>query len=547
MHNLKRKFLIVLFLMLSMAPSYASDNFIPIRVGISNTSFNTYLFEKTEFINANTLSVMDSATGYNIPINENAQILKITSENNLFKVYIDDVLVAKNLTGPVLIKPEENGTIAIKGLKRKGEQASYRGYIEVTRSEKDLSKFAIVNVLSLKNYLRGVVPNEMPVRFGLEALKAQTVAARNYAVTPRIKAYKEFDLCDSVACQVYFGANTEDELSNQAIEETNGVIALDNMDKPILALYSSTAGGYTESYEYAFSDPTTKNFPSNDIHYLNAVPDNSEFTSLETEKAAENFYTTKPEAFDDLSPSYRWSKEWTSKELSDVLSKTLIHQSKTGFVTPSLTSSSDFGTIQSINVLQRGKSGKIVELEVKTTKNTFKIQKELVIRRCFQKNGSSLPSANFVISYIDAKTPVYKFSGGGFGHGVGLSQWGAGKMASLGYTFDSILQHYYKGIKLATIPITVAANGKMIERFFYTDCDKAKVIIENPNEIKRLTIVVNEKEINSKLKKNENTIVDISEYLNHGTNKISYIIDDEDCDFTKSLKVYVEIKEAVNE
>jgi hypothetical protein len=87
----------------------------------------------------------------------------------------------------------------------------------------------------------------------------------------------------------------------------------------------------------------------------------------------------------------------------------------------------------------------------------------------------------------------------------------------------------------------------MIERFFYTDCDKAKVIIENPNEIKRLTIVVNEREINSKLKKDENTIIDISEYIIQGTNKISYIIDDEDCDFTKSLQVYVEIKEAKNE
>ena len=73
----------------------------------------------------------------------------------------------------------------------------------------------------------------MPTRFGLEALKSQTVAARNYAISPRLKAYEEFDLCDSVACQVYFGANTEEELSDQAIEETNGIIALSNEDKPI--------------------------------------------------------------------------------------------------------------------------------------------------------------------------------------------------------------------------------------------------------------------------------------------------------------------------
>ena len=98
MHKFKRKFLIGLFLLfLTIAPANANDNFIPIRVGISNTSFNTYLFEEIEFINANTLSVMDSATGYNIPINENAQTIKVASENNLFKVYIDGVLSVDRL------------------------------------------------------------------------------------------------------------------------------------------------------------------------------------------------------------------------------------------------------------------------------------------------------------------------------------------------------------------------------------------------------------------------------------------------------------------
>ena len=126
-------------------------------------------------------------------------------------------------------------------------------------------------------------------------------------------------MCDSVACQVYFGANTEDALSDDAIEETNGVIALDKEDNPILALYSSTAGGYTEGYEFAFSDPETKLFPSKEIHYLTSVPDNSSFETLETNEKAEEFYTTKPEAFDDLSPYYRWSKDWTIKELEDVL------------------------------------------------------------------------------------------------------------------------------------------------------------------------------------------------------------------------------------
>ena len=546
MQRIKYYILFFILFLLSLSPqANANDNNIPVRVGISNTNFNTYIFQNIEFLSANSIVVMDSATGYTLEKQPYANVIKVTSENNLFRIYVDGELVARNLTGPIMVRSEDNGFIQIKGLKRKGKQAMYRGYIELTRSSKDISKFSIVNILSLKNYLRGVVPNEMPVKFGLEALKAQTVAARNYAITPRIKAYDEFDLCDSVSCQVYFGANTEEEISDKAVEETNGIIAIDVENKPILALYSSTAGGYTESYENAFSDPKTKIFPSNPIHYLTAVPDNNAFSSLDSDDEAENFYMTLPEAFDDQSPYYRWSKDWTKYELEKVLSKTLIAQSKTGFVHPELQYESDFGNLENIKVLKRGKSGKVIELEITTDKHKFIVQKELVIRRCFQKNGISLPSANFVISNIQAQVPVYKFSGGGFGHGVGLSQWGAGKMASLGYTFDEILQHYYKGIKLATIPIKVHANNKTIDSIFYCNNECAKIIIENPNNIKKIVININNKEISVKLKKDMEE-VDISKYIHNGINKISYKIDD-DVDYMKYINVYALIKEAKNE
>ena len=101
-------------------------------------------------------------------------------------------------------------------------------------------------MIEVEEYLKGVVPNEMPVSFGLEALKAQSVAARNYVLSPRTKASTNYDVVDSVASQVYFGANTERPLSNQAVGETEGIVALYNWDL-IVAQYSSTAGGYTES------------------------------------------------------------------------------------------------------------------------------------------------------------------------------------------------------------------------------------------------------------------------------------------------------------
>ena len=386
----------------------------------------------------------------------------------------------------------------------------------------------------------------MPVRFGLEALKAQTVAARNYAITPRVKAYEEFDLCDSVACQVYFGANTEDILSDTAIEQTNGVVALDKENAPILALYSSTAGGHTESYQYAFSDPTTKEFPSRDIHYLTAVPDSDEFETFETDEKAEAFYTSKPEAFDDQSPYYRWSKEWNVSELEKVLAKTMPAQSKTGFIMPAVENGENIGKLISIKALERGKSGKFIKLEIKTDKNTYIVQKELVIRRCFQKDGISLPSANFVINYIDAEKPIYKFNGGGFGHGVGLSQWGAGKMASLGYNYVDILQHYYQGIKLTTIPIDIYNNNKHTDRRFYADEKDAKVYIQNHDNVAKIRILINTKEIEEKLK-DDLTVIDISRHIKKGENFISFMLVDDSFDYTKRVTVYTEVREAKNE
>ncbi len=543
---LKYIYIAVISLILLLPAAKATDNFMPVRVGISDTDFRTYIYSSIEFLDAGMLNVMDSVTGYVVPNNEMSQSIKVTSENNRFSIYLDGQLVARNLQGPVLVSSRDSSPVKIKGLKRKGKQAAYRGYIELVRSSKDISKFSIVNILSLRNYLRGVVPNEMPVRFGLEALKAQTIAARNYAVTPRVKAYKEFDLCDSVACQVYYGSNTEEHLSDRAIDETDGIIALDRDNKPILALYSSTAGGYTESYEYAFSDPETRVFPSKDIHYLTAVPDNPEFGTLETDEKAEEFYSSRPVAFDEDSPYYRWQKEWTVQELENVLKKTLPAQSKTGFIKPEIYSGDEIGKIVSIRALKRGNSGKIIKLELQTTENTYVIEKELVIRRCFQKNWISLPSANFVIKYIEGLTPMYKFIGGGFGHGVGLSQWGAGKMSANGYKFDEILQHYYQGIKLATIPSEVISHIKPTENIFYTENDKAVIYIENPDEVKKIKITVNDKELELKLNSNLTT-VDVSKYLQKGRNKISYLILDENLGFSKKLTVFAEVKGANNE
>jgi peptidoglycan hydrolase-like amidase len=134
------------------------------------------------------------------------------------------------------------------------DDRSYRGVVEVFGNARDT--FTVVNELPLEEYLLGVVPNELsPTTFGqLEALKAQAVAARTY-ILKNMGQYRAegYDICDTDACQVYFGAGTEDPLATRAINETRGVVATHD-GQLINALYSSTCGGRTESVENIFEE-----------------------------------------------------------------------------------------------------------------------------------------------------------------------------------------------------------------------------------------------------------------------------------------------------
>ena len=438
------KILLVLFLILFSVSlrAGASDVGDLVRVGITDNQFQNVLRQEVKLYATADADICDKET-----------------RRTLFRVEPDkDIIVRNSLTGLqitvgnqvatirdfVIVSP--TGLLGIRDLKRKGMPALYHGAFEVVQSL-DRKGFYVVNLVEIQEYLKGVVPNEMPIRFGLEALKAQTIAARNYVLTPRTQAYEEFNVVDSVSSQVYFGVNTEAELATRAVLETEGIVALHDNDL-ILTLYSSTAGGYTESYAYAFSDPATKAFPSISKPYLVATPDKDDFEKLDEEDKAREFYTSKVPSYDIESPYYRWQKVWAVGELENVLKKTLPAQSKTGFVNPVFREGDELGRIKDIKVMRRGESGKVIELDLMTTKGCYRISKELVIRRLFQKDGISLPSANIV---FDKKQDEYgnvtdiTVFGGGYGHGVGMSQYGAGYLATkLEQPYYNILRHYYK-------------------------------------------------------------------------------------------------------
>ena len=495
-----------------------------IRVGIMDNGFRT--------LERGSVALYSTETGYVCEPDTRKTVVKIppyqavtfTIKDGMisFKVPNEDSYF-ESPNGYVFACPD--GVLGVKELKRAGKQALYRGALRVQKNTKPNILY-LINIIELEDYLKGVVSNEMPTHFGLEALKAQAVAARNYAIMPRTKVSKAYDVVDSVASQVYFGYNTETELGNKAVKETEGIIAIYN-HQPILALYSSCAGGYTENYSYAFSDPDTKQFPAPLKPYLMSKPDIKGTQALNREDIAYEYYSTTPLSYDNKSKYYRWTRTWEREELENVLVQNLLKQSKTGFVKPEFCDNSKFGTLKELKVIRRGNSGKIIYMDIVTTEGKFRVSKELVIRRLFTKDGKALPSANVVFKCdTDCCGDISQITayGGGFGHGVGMSQYGASYMAKeLKKNFVEILKHYYTGIYLGTQPVEV--DKQAVKQTFYPPSDKALIEIPDRKGLNALQVNINGKVCNFDLSKYMNIQrceLDISSYIKK--DKINTII-----------------------
>ena len=507
-----------------------------VRVGITDNKFQNILRQEVTLYATSDATICDKQTRrmlMNVPADTDIHV-----RNTLAGMEIKVGDQGGVLRDFVIVSP--SGLLGVRNLTRKGLPAVYHGAFELVQKP-DHTGFYLVNLVEIQEYLKGVVPNEMPIRFGLEALKAQTVAARNYVLTPRTQAYEEFNVVDSVSSQVYFGANTEADLATRAVMETDGIVALHN-NELILSLYSSTAGGYTESYSYAFSDPTTKAFPSISKDYLVAVPDREDFGTLDNEEKAKAFYKVKIPSYDIDSPYYRWQKTWAVGELENVLKKTMIAQSKTGFINPVFKEGDDLGQIKDVKVMKRGVSGKVIELDLMTTKGCYRISKELVIRRVFQKDGISLPSANVVFEKeLDSYGNVVDVTayGGGFGHGVGMSQFGAGYLATkMHQPYYNILRHYYTGISLGTRPVEV--KKEPVRQSFWAPIGRAQIVLVGQVPPK-ITVEINGKKEDFSTSKGifqKETKIDISRYIEDGSNVI--VFEPAVC----PIKAYVELVEA---
>ncbi len=542
---MKVRLLLVVFLSLFLVnTSFALEEKTTVRVGISNQSFSTWDFQSVKLSSSNMIKIVDMSNSIDIEDISALSNVEVRMNLGLFNIYIDGLLKYKELTGPLVIS--SNADLELVELNRKGTPAKYKGMIEL-RAAKNPQKFNIINVVDLDSYLNGVVPNEMPVSFGLEALKAQAIAAKNYVTNAKIS--QNYDVVDSTASQVYYGSNSYRDISNQAIKETKGIYALYN-DKPISALYYSTSSGISDDWDDVFNGGAKSS-----LHpYLKAKYETTT-KPLVSEKDVREFLTGK-NGFDTNSPKHRWSYEWTRSELEGVLHNNLQQQSRLGLVEPKYDGDVKLSGLKEIKITKRTQSAKALEMLIVADSGEYKVKKEIAIRRVLKKNNAMLPSSTFFVEAIgeeelnqntktntesfgaiklfdklfDEKYPKsFKVVGGGFGHGVGMSQFGAYNLAKNGKKYPEILKFYYTGISLSTIPKNVSHNNYDIKYAtqFYFDSKafkKAYIIIENKRGVVEFPFKINDYEFNETATISNNQLIkmDITQYLKQGVNTVLF-------------------------
>lgn len=268
-----------------------------------------------------------------------------------------------------------------------------RGHLEIANI--DNRRLVVINEVNLESYVAGLVNAEMPHDWPVEALEAQAVVARTYALWQKERHLNQYyDMDAGFMDQVYKGAGAEDSKGWRAVHATQGqIITYDS--KPILAMYHSMCGGETENSE----DAIGYKYP-----YLRAVKCN----------------------FCRIAPGFKWHYSISMKELRDRL------------IVKGYTLSNVYG----FEILKRSRTQRVMIARVITDHGNIDLD-GVALRAAigYDKLKSTLFRFNI-------KNGVLIFTGRGFGHGVGMCQWGAYGMAKKGYNYSQIIHYYYKGVKI---------------------------------------------------------------------------------------------------
>ena len=353
-----------------------------------------------------------------------------------------------------------------------GEQRAYSGVIEMERMG---DKIAIINELDMEEYLLGVVPNEMPVSFGQAALEAQAICARSYAYNQfYANTYGHYGahVTDTVASQVFMGADTALEAQN-AVEATEGMCVVAGNRIAQTYFYSTSCGFGTKDIDVWSADGT---FSGKGKTYL----EGQSYGVAQEEPKNEDEWLAfwqdwEMDGYDKESSWYRWKVYFSAGQLTEILEETFEQISasnpalvrvKQGDGSWKADTPKDLGKLTGMKVAERGEGGVIKTLEMEFEKGAGQVLTENTIRKVVSPtkltigetinlqrvSGGTLtgqkmlPSGFFAVK--EMKNDVGKLTGialygGGFGHGVGLSQYGAKELAAQGLSGAEIVQKYF--------------------------------------------------------------------------------------------------------
>ncbi len=287
---------------------------------------------------------------------------------------------------------------------------NYRGSFLLFCNHGDIQ---LINTLTLDDYLKSVVPSEMPIGNGHnynEALKAFTICARTYAIS-KLNKNSNYDIYSDVRDQVYSGAKRENDLTNSIVDETQNMI-LTYQNRPAVIYYSSTCGGMTEDVQNVFSDEH--------IPYLVSIKDGEPANC-------------------SISPRFNWEEKISKQRFISSLFDAKLINDKTS-------------TLINIQIKSRFASGRIDELQItyseQGSENQISIYGNKIRSIIRNSNNGILFSSNFSVSF-DGDEIILR--GKGYGHGVGMCQWGAIAQSKRGINYKKILEFYFPGTKVEKI------------------------------------------------------------------------------------------------
>lgn len=463
------------------------------RVGIMTSGFATVDHDTVVLSSQAGLEIVDKVAGesFAVAAGEKVTFTPASHEITVTKAEGEVLYTSPNR---LYAFTEEGSKIKVENITRASGDPSYRGFFELTTSDAG-DKLNLINEVNFEQYLYQVVPSEMPAYFGLEALKAQAVAARTYAMGDYSSdrfAKDGFFVLDSVMSQVY-NNTPENAVTTQAVNETAGVIMIGEDGSLVDARYYSTSGGYGASKHQVWAGDDGS-FPSEEISYLIARShtfdpnEPSKMLEIDTQSEEEilEFYKTLSHTgYDGNSPWFRWKVSLSKEELENTINANIggrqvadpnfvLTQNDAGEFVSQPIPAEGIGELVDMYVAKRGDGGNAMELVIEGTTGTYKIIKEYNIRftirpsNAFTKgdtvvlhravagstdytgtlnNYTILPSAFFGFE-LDEENGV-TFFGGGNGHGVGMSQYGAYYLGTtLGYDYDNILTSYYSNMSL---------------------------------------------------------------------------------------------------